>query len=50
VKHFATVEELRVALLACKDCYNDGWLVRKHGHITPHAARQRLLPARPQAA
>jgi transposase InsO family protein len=50
VKHFATVEDLRVALLAFKDRYNNGWLVRKHGHITPHAARERLLRAQPQAA
>lgn len=50
MRHFATVEELRVALLDFMRRYNNSWLVRKHGHITPHAARERLLQARPQAA
>ena len=50
VRHFATVEELRLALLEFMRRYNTSWLVRKHGHITPLAARERLLNRRPQAA
>ena len=36
---FATVEELRLALLAFKDRYNAGWLIGRHGHRTPAAVR-----------
>ena len=47
---FETIEELRQALLAFKDRYNTGWLVQKHGHITPTQARARLKPLAAQAA
>jgi transposase InsO family protein len=36
---FATVDELEQALLAFKDRYNHQWLVARHGHRTPAAAR-----------
>jgi putative transposase len=36
---FATIEELRVALLAFKDRYNREWLIERHGHRTPAAVR-----------
>lgn len=39
VRYFATVEELRLALLEFKDKYNGEWLVEKHGHRTPAQVR-----------
>lgn len=36
---FATIEELRLALLAFKDRYNAHWLIGRHGHRTPAAVR-----------
>ena len=50
VQTFDTIEELRQALLAFKDRYNTGWLVQKHGHITPTQAREQLKPPSAQAA
>ena len=42
VEHFETVEELRQALLAFKQRYNQHWLVERHGHRTPAAVREAL--------
>jgi putative transposase len=39
VEHFATVEELRQALLAFRDRYNRAWLIGRHGHRSPAAVR-----------
>jgi putative transposase len=39
VRSFATVEELRVALLEFKDRYNRAWLCERHDHQTPAAVR-----------
>lgn len=39
VRSFATVEELRRALLAFKERYNRQWLIERHGHRTPAAVR-----------
>jgi putative transposase len=39
IRYFATVEELRLALLEFKDKYNREWLVEKHGHRTPAQVR-----------
>jgi len=39
VEHFASVEELRLALLAFKERYNKQWLVQRHCHRTPSAVR-----------
>ena len=36
---FATVEALRMALLAFKDRYNTQWLIGRHGHRTPASVR-----------
>ena len=36
---FATVEELRLALLAFKDRYNAAWLIERHGHRSPGTVR-----------
>jgi len=50
VRHFATVEELRLALLAFKETYNRHWLVGRHGYTTPASVRQRQLAGYEQAA
>ena len=45
VEPFETVQQLRLALLAFKDRYNQKWLVERHGHRTPTAVRQGSRPA-----
>jgi hypothetical protein len=35
VRHFATVEELRLALAEFAALYNANWLRERHGHKTP---------------
>ena len=45
VEPFETVQQLRLALLAFKDHYNQKWLVERHGHRTPAAVRQALSPS-----
>ena len=47
---FETVQQLRLALLAFKDRYNQKWLVERHGHRTPAAVRQALSPSTGAAA
>ena len=43
---FATVEELRGALLAFRETYNATWLVERHGFRPPAAIRrEQLSPA-----
>jgi hypothetical protein len=42
VERFATLAELLAALHAFKDRYNRTWLVQKHRHLTPTAARAAL--------
>ena len=39
LRSFATVEELRLALLACKDRYHAEWLIGRHGHRSPASVR-----------
>ncbi|WP_209428393.1 DDE-type integrase/transposase/recombinase [Pararhodobacter sp. SW119] len=39
VRHFATVEELRLALAAFAALYNANWLRERHGHKTPDQIR-----------
>ena len=50
IESFATVEELRLALVAFKQRYNDQWLVERHGHRTPAAVRAALTSAVEAAA
>lgn len=40
VRHFATIEELRQALLAFKQRYNQEWLIERLGYRSPAQARQ----------
>lgn len=39
VRYFATIEELRLALLEFKEKYNQHWRLEKHGYRTPAQAR-----------
>ena len=46
LRTFATVEELRQAVLAFKGRYNQGWIVERHGYRTPAQVRaEQLQPA-----
>jgi hypothetical protein len=46
VRSFATVEELRQALLAFREVYNTTWLIERHGFRPPAAIRhEQLSPA-----
>jgi putative transposase len=46
VRSFASVEELRQALLAFRDAYNTTWLIERHGFRPPTAIRdEQLSPA-----
>jgi len=39
VRRFATIDELRQALKAFKDTYNQSWIVERHGYRTPAQVR-----------
>ncbi len=39
VRHFDSIEDLRLALHAFKDTYNRTWIVERHGYRTPAAVR-----------
>jgi putative transposase len=39
VRRFDTVEELRLALLAFKQIYNQSWIIERHGYKTPAQVR-----------
>ena len=43
VRTFATIEELRQALLAFRETYNTTWLIERHGFLTPAQFRQKQL-------
>ena len=46
MRTFATVEELRRALLAFREVYNATWLIERHGFRPPDAVRdEQLSPA-----
>jgi transposase InsO family protein len=50
VRHFETIEELRLALLDFAAWYNTHWLVARHRHKTPAQVRADQQPAMDQAA
>ena len=50
VRHFDTVEELRLALLAFQGTYNQSWIVERHGYRTPAQVRAEQTTARLMAA
>ena len=50
VQTFATVEELRLALLAFRQTYNEHWLIERHGHRSPAQFRRDQIDRQPMAA
>jgi len=50
VDAFATVEELRLALLVFKERYNHEWLIERLGHRSPAAARAAFIASTKVAA
>jgi len=42
VRSFATVEDLRLALVAWAELYNREWMIERHGFRSPAAARREL--------
>jgi transposase InsO family protein len=47
---FDTVEELRQAVLAFKERYNQTWIIERHGYKTPAQVRAEQLPSAALAA
>jgi transposase InsO family protein len=50
VRRFDTVEELRLALLAFRQTYNQSWIIERHGYRTPAQVRAEQSTALPMAA
>jgi transposase InsO family protein len=50
IQRFATIEELRQALHAFQDTYNQTWIVERHGYRTPAQVRAGQLGALTAAA
>jgi transposase InsO family protein len=50
VRHFATVEELRLALIAFKRTYNQTWIIERHGYKTPAQIQDDQIGPMPMAA
>ena len=50
VRRFDTVEELRLALIAFKQTYNQTWIIERHGYRTPAQSRADQLGRMPMAA
>lgn len=50
VRHFRTIEELRLALLEFQRQYNHQWLIERHGHRTPAEVRQSFTTCLESAA
>jgi putative transposase len=50
LRRFATIEELRLALLEFQRTYNQTWIVERHGYQTPAAVRAAQLAPLPAAA
>jgi transposase InsO family protein len=47
---FRTVEELRLALIAFRQTYNEHWLIERHGHRSPAQFRRDQMDTMPLAA
>jgi putative transposase len=50
VRRFDTIEELRLALLAFRQTYNQSWIIERHGYRTPAQVRAEQTTALPMAA
>ena len=40
--HFETLEEARAVIGTFIERYNNGWLLQRHGYMTPARARKKL--------
>ena len=49
VKTFRNAEEVRLALIAWAEIYNERWLIERLGHRSPAAARRDLLALKASA-
>ena len=50
VRRFDTVEELRLALIAFRQTYNQSWIIERHGYKTPAQVRADQIGPTPMAA
>lgn len=50
VRHFATIEELRLAVLEFQRLYNEQWLIQRHGYRTPSEVYRTLIACLETAA
>jgi putative transposase len=50
VRPFATIEELRLALIGFKRTYNQSWIIERHGYKTPAQVRADQIGQLPMAA
>jgi transposase InsO family protein len=50
VRHFETVEELRLALLEFQETYNNHWMIGRHGYKTPAQVKARQMACLMKAA
>jgi putative transposase len=50
VRPFASIEELRLALIEFKRIYNQSWIIERHGYRTPAQVRAEQIGQLPMAA
>jgi putative transposase len=50
IRRFATIDELRLALLAFQQTYNQSWIIERHGYRTPAQVRTDQIGQLPMAA
>ena len=50
VRRFDTIEELRLALLAFRQTYNQTWIIERHGYRTPAHVQAEQATALPMVA
>jgi len=50
IRHFNTVEELRLALMEFKETYNQQWIIGRHGYKTPAQVRKSQTESLAEAA
>lgn len=50
IRHFNTVEELRLALMEFKETYNQQWIIGRHGYKTPAQVRKLQTESLAEAA
>ncbi len=50
VQTFATLEDLREALIAFQKTYNEQWLIERHGHRSPAQFRRDQMDSQSLAA